>query len=158
MLDLGDVSAYGIVVLTATLTWIARLVVFGDPGPAPLVRPAVQLPSARSPAAVTNPSSGPPRRHRMAAFVFVTTEDGGGWVPERCLDVSCNPAVVIIGYDTTELATTAGEELNPVARDDPSGWAWPAPGVSPRVHLFSGGLGVAPAPMCPRCGGRPSLT
>ena len=32
MLDLGDVSAYGIVVLTATLTWIVRLVVFGDPG------------------------------------------------------------------------------------------------------------------------------
>jgi hypothetical protein len=32
MPDLGDVSAYGIVVLTATLTGIARLVVFGDPG------------------------------------------------------------------------------------------------------------------------------
>jgi hypothetical protein len=32
MPDLDDVSAYGIVVLTATLTGIVRLVVFGDPG------------------------------------------------------------------------------------------------------------------------------
>jgi hypothetical protein len=57
-------------------------------------------------------------------FVFVTTGEGAGWVPERCLDTSSDPAVVLVGYDTTELATTAGEELTLVERDDPSGWAW----------------------------------
>ncbi len=58
------------------------------------------------------------------AFVFVTTDDGAGWVPERHIDTSSDPAAVITGYDTTELATTAGEELTLVKRDDPSGWAW----------------------------------
>jgi hypothetical protein len=57
------------------------------------------------------------------AFVFVTAGDGAGWVPERCLDTSSDPAVVVAEYDTTELATTAGEELTLVERDDPSGWA-----------------------------------
>jgi hypothetical protein len=56
------------------------------------------------------------------AFVLITTDDGAGWVPERLLDTSSNPAVVISGYDTTELATTAGEELAVIERDDPSGW------------------------------------
>ena len=58
------------------------------------------------------------------AFVFITTDDGAGWVPERHLDTSSDPAVVITAYDTTELATTAGEELAIITRDDPSGWAW----------------------------------
>jgi hypothetical protein len=58
------------------------------------------------------------------AFVFVTTDDGAGWVPERLLDISSDPAVVIVGYDTTELATTAGEELTLIKQDNPSGWAW----------------------------------
>jgi hypothetical protein len=58
------------------------------------------------------------------AFVFVTTDDGAGWVPERYLDSSCDPAVVISGYDTTELATAAGEELTLIQQDSPSGWAW----------------------------------
>ncbi len=57
-------------------------------------------------------------------FVFVTTADGVGWVPERCLDMSSDPAVALVGYDTTELPTTAGEALTLVKRDDPSGWAW----------------------------------
>jgi hypothetical protein len=57
-------------------------------------------------------------------FVFVTTGEGAGWVPGRCLDTSSDPAVVLVGYDTTELATTAGEELILVVQDDPSGWAW----------------------------------
>ena len=56
--------------------------------------------------------------------VFVITGDGAGWVPGRCLDTSSDPAVVLAGYDTTELATTAGKELTLVERDDPSGWAW----------------------------------
>lgn len=58
------------------------------------------------------------------AFVFVTTDDGAGWVPERLLDTSRDPAVVITGYDTTELATTAGEELALISADNPSSWAW----------------------------------
>jgi hypothetical protein len=58
------------------------------------------------------------------AFVFVTTDDGAGWVPERYLDTSCDPAVVITGYNTTELATAAGDELTLIEQDDPSGWAW----------------------------------
>ena len=57
-------------------------------------------------------------------FVFVTTGDGVGWLPQRCLDTSSDPAVVLVGYDTSELAITAGEELALVERDDPSGWAW----------------------------------
>lgn len=57
-------------------------------------------------------------------FMFITTGDGAGWVPERCLDTSSDPAIVLAGYDTTELATTAGEDLTLVERDDPSGWAW----------------------------------
>lgn len=57
------------------------------------------------------------------AFVFVTTEDGAGWVPERYLDTSSDPAVVVTAYDRTELATAAGEELTLLERDDPSGWA-----------------------------------
>jgi hypothetical protein len=57
------------------------------------------------------------------AFVFITTDDGAGWVPERHLDTSADPAVVITAYDTTELATTGGEELTLIEQDDPSGWA-----------------------------------
>jgi hypothetical protein len=58
------------------------------------------------------------------AFVFVTTDDGAGWVPERYLDNSRDPAVVITGYDTTELATTTGDELTLIQQDVASGWAW----------------------------------
>ena len=58
------------------------------------------------------------------AFIFITTDDGAGWVPGRHLDTSSDPAVVTTAYDTTELATTAGEELALIQRDDPSGWAW----------------------------------
>lgn len=57
------------------------------------------------------------------AFVFVTTDAGAGWVPERHLDTSSDPAVVVTAYDTTELATAAGDELTLLERDDPSGWA-----------------------------------
>jgi len=57
------------------------------------------------------------------AFVFITTDDGAGWFPARHLDRSSDPAVVLIAYDTTELATVAGEELTLLERDDPSEWA-----------------------------------
>jgi hypothetical protein len=70
------------------------------------------------------------------AFVFVTTDDSAGWVPERYLDTPCDPAVVITGYDTTELATTAGEELTLIKQDTPSGWAWVRNAAGP------GGMGA----------------
>jgi hypothetical protein len=84
------------------------------------------------------------RDSEWTEFVFVTTAEGAGWVPERCLDTSSDPAVVLVGYDTTELATTAGEELALVERDDPSGWAWVrnAAGQEGWVPLRT----VAPAP------------
>jgi hypothetical protein len=37
------------------------------------------------------------------AFVFITTGNGAGWVPERYLDTSSDPAEAITSYDTTEL-------------------------------------------------------
>lgn len=58
------------------------------------------------------------------AFAFITTDDGAGWVPERYLDKSLDPPVVRTAYDTTELATAAGDELIVLERDDPSGWAF----------------------------------
>lgn len=64
------------------------------------------------------------RDGQWPAFVFVTASDGAGWIPERYLDTSSAPAVVLTGYDTTELATTAGEVLTLIERDDPGGWAW----------------------------------
>jgi hypothetical protein len=64
------------------------------------------------------------RDDEWPAFVFVTADDGAGWVPERYLDTSRHPVVVTTSYDTTELATAAGEELTLIKRDDPSGWAW----------------------------------
>jgi hypothetical protein len=58
------------------------------------------------------------------AFAFVTTEDGSGWVPARYIDARSEPAVVLAPYDTTELATAAGELLTVLVIDDPSGWTW----------------------------------
>ena len=42
------------------------------------------------------------------AFVFITTDDGAGWVPERYLDTSSDPAIVVTAYDTTELPLPPG--------------------------------------------------
>ncbi|MCI0678132.1 MAG: hypothetical protein L0Z63_03705 [Actinobacteria bacterium] len=58
------------------------------------------------------------------AFVFVTTTQGRGWVPERCLERPEQGAVVRIPYDTTELATSPGESLMVAIRDEEGGWAW----------------------------------
>ena len=78
------------------------------------------------------------------AFVFITTSDGAGWVPRRHLDTSSDPAVVTIAYDTTELATTAGEELTLINQDDPSGWAWVRNAAAGRD-----GWHCAPSSRCP---------
>ena len=58
------------------------------------------------------------------AFAFVTTGDGSGWVPARYIDTSAEPAVMLAPYDTTELATTAGELLTVLVVDGHSGWSW----------------------------------
>ena len=70
------------------------------------------------------------------AFVFITTGNGAGWVPERYLDTSSDPPQAITSYDTTELATTAGEELTLIEQDGPSGWA--------RVRNTAGSEGWVP--------------
>lgn len=57
-------------------------------------------------------------------FVFVTTTHGAGWVPARHLRLSGPGAVVEVPYDTTELATRAGEVLDILAEDRQSGWLW----------------------------------
>ncbi|MFI2102524.1 SH3 domain-containing protein [Isoptericola sp. NPDC019693] len=58
------------------------------------------------------------------AFVFVTTQEGSGWVPERHLDDGRPVAVVRTAYDTQELAVTAGETVEMAADDPGSGWSW----------------------------------
>jgi SH3 domain len=58
------------------------------------------------------------------AFVFVITGRGSGWVPERHLDRAGSTAVVKAAYDTTELPTREGEELEVIGEDPLSGWMW----------------------------------
>jgi hypothetical protein len=58
------------------------------------------------------------------AFVFVTSDTGSGCVPERHLLRDGAAAVVIEAYDTTELATWQGEELEAARADSLSGWTW----------------------------------
>jgi hypothetical protein len=57
-------------------------------------------------------------------FVYVTTEDGTGWVPARHLTISGQRGVVHTPYDTTELATEVGDTLEVLAEDERSGWLW----------------------------------
>jgi uncharacterized protein YgiM (DUF1202 family) len=64
------------------------------------------------------------RDHEWPAFVFVTTQNGSGWVPERHLDRQGSSAVVKEAYDTTELPTEAGEEVEVLHEDLASGWLW----------------------------------
>ena len=58
------------------------------------------------------------------AFVLVTSTDGAGWVPSRHLSADRGRATVLSGYDTTELATQAGEVLDVLDADVASGWLW----------------------------------
>jgi hypothetical protein len=58
------------------------------------------------------------------AFTFVTTADGSGWVPTRYVRQGTDGGIIVHPYDTTELETSAGEELTVVATDDVSGWTW----------------------------------
>jgi hypothetical protein len=64
------------------------------------------------------------RDDEWPAFVLVTTDRGSGWVPERHLDRDGSAAVVNEAYDTTELPTHTGEELEALFEDRLSGWIW----------------------------------
>jgi hypothetical protein len=80
-------------------------------------RPPIQVAAGQSVQAGSQDTTWP-------AFVFVTTDDGSGWVPARHIDAGSAPAVMLAPYDTTELATAAGELLTVLVIDDPSGWTW----------------------------------
>lgn len=58
------------------------------------------------------------------AFAFVTTAGGSGWVPARYIahDAGTGDGVMLEPYDTTELATVAGELLTVVTTDELSEW------------------------------------
>src|SRR3954454_5852479 len=58
------------------------------------------------------------------AFVLVSADSGSGWVPSRYLSGESGRVEVLVPYDTTELATEAGDILEVVERDDESGWLW----------------------------------
>jgi len=58
------------------------------------------------------------------AFVFVTAPAGSGWVPEHHLDRDGASAVVTEAYDTTELPTEEGQQLEVLREDLTSGWLW----------------------------------
>jgi len=64
------------------------------------------------------------RSTEWPAFVLVTATHGSGWVPSRHLSATAGRAIVETPYDTTELATSVGEELEVIRRDDESGWLW----------------------------------
>lgn len=57
-------------------------------------------------------------------FVFVTADDGSGWVPARHLSADSGSARVEADYDTAELPTSAGDVLRVVREDRQSGWLW----------------------------------
>ena len=57
------------------------------------------------------------RDKEWPAFVFVTTRRGSGWVPERHLAREGSAAVIREPYDTTELPTHEGEELEVILED-----------------------------------------
>jgi SH3 domain len=64
------------------------------------------------------------RDSEWPAFVFITAQKGSGWVPERHLEREGVGAVVRHRYDTTELPTEEGEQLEVLCEDLRSGWLW----------------------------------
>lgn len=56
--------------------------------------------------------------------MFVSTPQGSGWVPARNLSKSSGSAVVVDAYDTTELPTEVGDDLEVLHEDTDSGWLW----------------------------------
>ena len=73
------------------------------------------------------------------AFVFVTGTHGSGWVPSRHLSATVGRAIVETPYDTTELATSAGEVAVVPQRPWIRGMeSDPNPGVTGRQGRASG--------------------
>jgi uncharacterized protein YgiM (DUF1202 family) len=64
------------------------------------------------------------RSSEWREHVFVTGQGGTGWVPVRSLSGSSGMVTVRTAYDTTELATSAGEHLEVIKEDIRSGWLW----------------------------------
>jgi hypothetical protein len=66
------------------------------------------------------------RSSEWREHVFVTAEGGAGagWVPVRYLSGSSGMVTVRTAYDTTELATSAGEHLEVIKEDVRGGWLW----------------------------------
>jgi uncharacterized protein YgiM (DUF1202 family) len=64
------------------------------------------------------------RSREWREHVFVTAQGGTGWVPVRHLSGSSGMVTVREAYDTTELATSAGESLEVIKEDIRSGWVW----------------------------------
>ncbi len=63
------------------------------------------------------------RDDEFPGWIWTTIESGdSGWAPAILLQVADESALAVSDYDSTELATKAGEKL--VIRDEISGWAW----------------------------------
>lgn len=56
--------------------------------------------------------------------MFVTMSKGSGWVPARYLSTSSGRTIVVDAYDTTELPTEVGDNLEVIREDTDSGWLW----------------------------------
>ena len=59
------------------------------------------------------------RDDEWPAFLFIVSESGSGWVPDRCLSTDDGRARVLIEYDTTELCTRRGELLEVILSSVP---------------------------------------
>lgn len=64
------------------------------------------------------------RDRTWPAFVFVTTDDSEGWMPERYLDESRPEATANAPYDSTEIPVRTGDAVDVLLSDDRSGWSW----------------------------------
>jgi hypothetical protein len=64
------------------------------------------------------------RDSEWPGFVFVTSDEGSGWVPGRYLSAGAGPADVVVPYNTRELPTLIGQVLEVVEEDIESGWIW----------------------------------
>jgi hypothetical protein len=57
-------------------------------------------------------------------FVFVTAAAGSGWVPARLVSSALGRATMLEPYNTRELATAIGDDLDVIEEDTLGGWLW----------------------------------